>query len=480
MTSAYSYRTFVSSSGRLLPRPTLSRSRRATRCSTVSRAQGTSSTTHLRDLYVRDFALVDDQHVSFHPHLNIITGQSGSGKSVLLEAIAQLCGAPAREEGIRSGADCAELQGRFCVGVDTLTEVGSILRKHDVPELSRLSSSQSTAKLFVERRLVYIVDNRPGSVVEDPNTELNQEAHHQTQRRIRSVCRVNGTTVPVKCLRELGKVLVDFNGQGTAASIADEEAQKQLLDDWAGTRQLRMRFDELAGALLLHRSELALLEEISPDERQELNNLIDTVQAVEPVRGEDVALKSELRRLEGARMTVDACSSVMSTLSGDSGVTVVDTQGSVRSGIRNASMQIKGLLSNAQRSAPGAGAHGGTYSSEADEDSNMQANSDDSSDETDAALAGLRDALSMCREAEVLISEAERRVADYLTILRADPYHQEECVGRLRKLDRLCRSIGVRNIDEACDAAEVRNLATRRIRILPFVSLRPSFLLRKN
>ena len=160
---------------------------------------------------------------------------------MLLEAIAQLCGAPAREEGIRSGADCAELQGRFCVGVDTLTEVGSILRKHDVPELSRLSSSQSTAKLFVERRLVYIVDNRPGSDVEDPNAELNQEAHHQTQRRIRSVCRVNGTTVPVKCLRELGKVLVDFNGQGTAASIM-REAQKQLLNDWAGTRQLRMRF----------------------------------------------------------------------------------------------------------------------------------------------------------------------------------------------------------------------------------------------
>ena len=159
MTSAYSSRTFVSASGRLLPRPALSHSRRAARSSTVSRAQGTSSTTHLRDLYVRDFALVDDQHVSFHPHLNIITGQSGSGKSVLLEAIAQLCGAPAREEGIRSGADCAELQGRFCVGVDTLTEVGSILQNHDVPELARLSSSQSTAELILERRLVYIVEH---------------------------------------------------------------------------------------------------------------------------------------------------------------------------------------------------------------------------------------------------------------------------------------------------------------------------------
>ena len=480
MTSAYSSRTFVSSSGRLLPRPILSHSRRAARCSAVSRAQDTSSTTHLRDLYVRDFALVDDQHVSFHPHLNIITGQSGSGKSVLLEAIAQLCGAPAREEGIRSGADCAELQGWFCVGADTHTEVGSILRKHDVPELVRLSSSQSTAELTVERRLVYIDDHRPGSDVEEPIAELNQEAHHQTQRRIRSVCRVNGTIVPVKCLRELGKVLVDFNGQGTAASIADEEAQKQLLDDWAGTRQLRMRFDELAEALLLHRSELALLEEISPDERQELSNLIDTVQAVEPVRGEDVALKSELRRLEGARMTVDACSSVMSTLSGDGGGNVVDTQGSVRSGISNASIQIKGLLSNAQRSAPGVSAEGGTYSSEADEDSSLQPNSEDSSDETDAALTGLRDALLMCREAEVLISEVERRVDDYLTLLRADPYHQEECVGRLRQLDRLCRSIGVRNIDEACDAAEVSNLATHRIRILPFVSRLPSYFLLRN
>ena len=105
-------------------------------------------------------------------------------------------------------------------------------------------------------------------------------------------------------------------------------------------------------------------------------------------------------------------------------------------------------------------AEGGTYSSEADEDSSLQPNSEDSSDETDAALTGLRDALLMCREAEVLISEAERRVANYLTLLRADPYHQEECVGRLRQLDRLCRSIGVRNIDEACDAAEVSNLAS--------------------
>jgi len=411
----------------------------------------TSSTTHLRELCVRNFALVDELHVSFHPRLNIITGQSGSGKSVLLEAIAQLCGASAREECIRNGADCAELEGRFCVGRDTITEINSVLRKQDVPELAEPSSSQSSVELVVERRLAYIDDQRPGSGVDQQSADINQR---QTQRRIRSVCRVNNTVVPVKCLRELGKVLIDFNGQGTAGSIADEEAQKQLLDDWAGTRHLRRRFDELAGVLLVHRSELALLEEISLDERQELSNLIDTVQAVEPVRGEDVALKSELRRLEEARMTVDTCSSVMSTLGGDG--SVVDTRGSVRSGISNASMQIKGLLSNAQRSALSVGAErGNNASSGAGEATDSLPIPDGSSDDAEAALAGLRDALSKCRQAELLVSEAERRVADYVTLLRADPYYQEECVTRLRKLDRLCRSIGVRCVEEAFDAAEV-------------------------
>ena len=51
-----------------------------------------ANTTYIRELRIRDFALVEEQRVSLHPGLNVITGQSGSGKSVLLEAISQLCG----------------------------------------------------------------------------------------------------------------------------------------------------------------------------------------------------------------------------------------------------------------------------------------------------------------------------------------------------------------------------------------------------
>ena len=67
----------------------------AAAANTPTHASAAANTTYIRELRIRDFALVEEQRVSLHPGLNVITGQSGSGKSVLLEAISQLCGAPA-------------------------------------------------------------------------------------------------------------------------------------------------------------------------------------------------------------------------------------------------------------------------------------------------------------------------------------------------------------------------------------------------
>ena len=94
---------------------------------------------------------------------------------------------------------------------------------------------------------------------------------------------MNDATVPVKALRDLGDVLIDFNGQGTAASIANTDAQIELLDTGAGTGDLRRHFDDLAAELTVLLAELARLTELSPKERQELESLIDTVHEVHPV-----------------------------------------------------------------------------------------------------------------------------------------------------------------------------------------------------
>jgi DNA repair ATPase RecN len=76
--------------------------------------------------------------------------------------------------------------------------------------------------------------------------------------------------------------------------------------------------------------------------------------------------------------------------------------------------------------------------------------------EFQAVMRGLEEALSMCHDAEILASQAHARIADYVAFSQADPVRREECIGRLRELDRLCRLIGVHSVEEACDAAQVR------------------------
>ena len=67
---------------------------------------------YLHDIYIQDFALVEEQYARLHPCFNVITGKSGSGKSVFLDAISQLCGAPAHKDLVRTGADCAICEER--------------------------------------------------------------------------------------------------------------------------------------------------------------------------------------------------------------------------------------------------------------------------------------------------------------------------------------------------------------------------------
>jgi DNA repair protein RecN (Recombination protein N) len=420
-----------------------------------------SNATHLSELRVRNFALVEEQILSLHPGLNIITGESGSGKSVLLEAIAQLSGAPAREEAIRTGAECAELEGSFVIGEDKMAQVSAVLEKYisDAHGLFRFEGELGESKtLTIERRLVYIDGER---TIETDNTASKSDSDTSaaaadillSPRRIRSICRVNDATVPVKALRDLSDVLIDFNGQGTAASIANTDAQIALLDNWAGTGDLRRRFDVLAVELTVLLAELARLTELSPEERQELEGLIDNVHEVQPLKSEDDLLKAELRRIESARVTLETCSDLMSTLGGDETGGTTDARGGIKGNLNDATLQIKALLASARR------ASANSVSQDVKESDMSSDNEEGGISEFEAVLRGLEEALSMCHDAEILASQAQARIADYVAFSHAVPVRREECIGRLRELDRLCRLIGVHSVEEACDAAQVRHFS---------------------
>lgn len=442
---------------------------------------GLTQNTHLSELRVRNFALIDEQCVHFHPGLNIITGQSGSGKSVMLDAISQLCGAPAREESIRTGEECAVIEGTFRVGGDKITQVSAVLAKYGLLLPAVFSSSEhkdfhtsrsvgyegddtrvmncentssgTMVVLHVERQLVFL----SSSFTKDVSSPSLQ-----VPKRLRSVCRVNGTNVPLKALRELSGTLVDFNGQGSASDIAGEDAQLQLLDSLGGTSGLRTEFERSAAELSAFRTELVSLVDISAGERDELNLLIDTVQSVSPFAGEDLRLKAELRSMENARLTAVMCGELIDVLEGKGNNRTADAGGGVRSTLSDAVVRIKSLQSAVRRT-------GSSASTDVAQDE-LKDPAEDDRDETErrsnlddgnvAAIAGLEEALRNCHEADVLVREAQARIEEYVTFLQADHLRQEECTSRLKELQRLCRSIGVSNVEQACAAAEVRNSQT--------------------
>ena len=459
---------------------TLKTATRPVRC-----VAGLTQNTHLSELRVRNFALVDEQYVHFHPGLNVITGQSGSGKSVLLDAISQLCGAPAREESIRTGEECAVIEGTFRVSDDKITQVSAVLAKYGLllpavfsPSESKDfnssgsvgykgndtrvlncedTSSEAMVVLNVERQLMFLNDKfvlSSSSLTRDVSSPSLQ-----VPKRLRSICRVNGTNVPLKALRELSDTLVDFNGQGSTRDIAGEDEQLQLLDSLGGTSGLRTEFERRATELSAFRTELMSLVDMSAGDHDELISLIDTVQSVSPFAGEDLRLKAELRSMESARLTVAKCGELMDVLGGKGKNGTADTGVGVRGTLSDAVVRIKGLQSAARRT-------GSSASTDVAQDE-LKDPTEEYHDETQrrstlydgngAALAGLEEALQNCHEAAFLVREAQARIEDYVTFLQPDHLRQEECTSRLKELQRLCRTIGVSNVEQACAAAEVKN-----------------------
>jgi len=391
--------------------------------------EGTSASdarTALERLTIVDFALVRKQVVDFHPGLNVITGKSGSGKSVLLDAISQICGAPAREESIRAGAGGAKLEATFRVATSALPAIYDVVND----QISALSSKTgSNVKPFAPPE-----DDENALKI---SRELQYVDSSANAKRIRSVCRINGRVVPLKALKALGEILMDFNGQGAASTLADEGAQLALLDEWAGTKTLRQKFERLSSELAAQFNKVKNAVELLPGEREELEELLEEYYAVDPAPGEDVALKAELRRLESSRVAVEMCGSIIGTISGERGA---------RGLLREAAHEVKGLLATAERRAENAT----TQAKDGDDDVAMEV--EQGLDE--ASLQGLNDALELLYQAEQLAETAEESVGRYAEVLASSPRRREEAQARLRELDRMFKTLRVRTADAAVEAAQ--------------------------
>jgi len=218
----------------------------------------------LHELVVENYAVVDRLRVRFHPGLNLLTGETGSGKSIVVDALGLLLGGRASAETIRSGAERARVSGVF-----------------EAPE-----------------RALRVLE-RAGFEVVDGELVLEREILPNGKSRVY----VNNRPATVTLLRELAAHLGDIHGQHDQQLLFEASAQLAMLDSFACARELRGRVRELFAAWKQAADEIAKLEGAD----QEKLRLLDLwkfqrteVEAAELGVGEDLALDAERRVQQNA------------------------------------------------------------------------------------------------------------------------------------------------------------------------------------
>jgi DNA repair protein RecN (Recombination protein N) len=222
----------------------------------------------LRELRIRDFAIIDDLAVTFRPGLNVLTGETGAGKSIILQALALLCGARGASDLIRSDADEASIEGLFECAVPG--KLGEALGIDD-------------AEILVRRHLT---------------------------RSGKSRVYVNGSPATVALLAQLGDSLVHIYGQLEQAQLLRPASHLELLDRFAELSPQRHRMAEAYGATRAARERLERLEQARAalTERRDLLEFQHAELSDAAVQvGEEAELRRERELLRHAERLQQVC-----------------------------------------------------------------------------------------------------------------------------------------------------------------------------
>jgi DNA repair protein RecN (Recombination protein N) len=222
----------------------------------------------LTELHIQNFAIIDQLDLDFGPGLVIFTGETGAGKSIIMDALDVLMGGRADATSIRSDADLARVEGTFKLSGPERLAAHEILKREEL--------------------------------LDDPDyVTLMREV----RREGRSVARVNGRTVGLSLLKELGEILVDIHGQSEHLSLLNVRAHLGLLDRYAAVEPILAAYRQAHQDLLSLRRELHDLREAQRDAEHRTEMLTfqaDEIEAARLRRGEDEELKKERDRLANA------------------------------------------------------------------------------------------------------------------------------------------------------------------------------------
>ncbi len=213
-------------------------------------------------LHIENIAVIESADISFDQGFNVLTGETGAGKSIVIDAISAILGERAYRDMIRTGTNKASVRAVFT----------------GVPEFS------------------WFADN---GVEYDPETVIQREVHLDGK----NVCRVNGSLVSVSILRKLGIQLINIHGQHDSASLFDEDNHLTFLDAFGDNEALRNDYSEKYQAVAKLRREI---DSMTMDESEKLRRMetlkyqIAEIEKAELEIGEDDILEERRKLLQNS------------------------------------------------------------------------------------------------------------------------------------------------------------------------------------
>lgn len=230
-------------------------------------------------LHIENIAVIECSDISFNGGFNVLTGETGAGKSIIIDAISAILGERAYRDMIRTGTNKASVRAVFT----------------DVPKL----------EWFDQNGVDY-----------DGETVIQRDIYLDGK----NVCRVNGALVTVSILRQLGLQLINIHGQHDSASLLDEDNHLGILDSFASNEDLRTEYSKKYQSVSDLRHEI---QRMSMDESEKLRRMetlryqIEEIDKANLKPGEDDELEQRRKFLQSAEKLSSGIERVVECLYGD-------------------------------------------------------------------------------------------------------------------------------------------------------------------
>lgn len=278
----------------------------------------------LLNLHVKNFAIIDEIDVEFGPHLNILTGETGAGKSILVGSISIALGARVSPEMIGKNGDYAMVEAVFQVSDETVLD-----------RIRELDLEPEDGQIVISRK---ITENR-------------------------SINKINGESVSVRVIRKVAELCIDIHGQHEHQSLLNPDRHRQIVDEYAGEECIRIR-DRIAGLYHQYKEKERELHQntFSSEERARQLGFLeyerDEITTAALKSGEIEELEDQYRRMSHAGAIVDVLGEVHELGAETAGSAVshslrrlqeIRNLDPVIDGFAEELMQIEGLLGDFNR-----------------------------------------------------------------------------------------------------------------------------------